>query len=98
MAWWRFGRTEEKAPLSTEERTALRTLVANAKFELIPLKNVRDEAAALPPGAVATVTASPKHGIEMTLEICEFVAGRGHQVIPHLSARKIGRASCRERV
>jgi methylenetetrahydrofolate reductase (NADPH) len=89
MAWWRFGRAEEKAPLSTEERTALRRLVANAKYELIPLKNVRDEAAALPAGAVATVTASPKHGIESTLEVCEYVAGRGHTVIPHLSARMI---------
>ena len=88
MAWWRFGRAE-KAPLSTEERTALRTLVANAKFELIPLKNVRDEAAALPPGAVATVTASPKHGLETTLEVCEFVAAQGHQVVPHLSARMV---------
>ncbi len=89
MAWWRFGRAEEKAPLSTEERTALRRLVANAKYELIPLKNVRDEAAQLPPGAVATVTASPKHGMEATLDVCEFVAGRGHQVLPHLSARMI---------
>lgn len=89
MAWWRFGRAEEKAPLSTEERTALRRLVANAKFELIPLKNVRDEAAQLPPGAVATVTASPKHGMDATLDVCEFVAGRGHQVVPHLSARMI---------
>jgi methylenetetrahydrofolate reductase (NADPH) len=88
MAWWRFGRAE-KAPLSVEERAALRTLVANAKYELIPLKNVRDEAAALPPGAVATVTASPKHGIEMTLDVSEWVAARGHQVIPHFSARMI---------
>jgi methylenetetrahydrofolate reductase (NADPH) len=88
MAWWRFGRAE-KTPLSTEERTALRALVANAKYELIPLKNVRDEAAQLPPGAVATVTASPKHGMDATLDVCEFVAGRGHQVIPHLSARMI---------
>ena len=88
MAWWRFGRAE-KAPLSTEERTALRALVAKAKYELIPLKNVRDEAANLPPGAVATVTASPKHGIEATLDVCEYVAGRGHEVIPHLSARMI---------
>jgi methylenetetrahydrofolate reductase (NADPH) len=92
MAWWRFGRTE-KAPsaeaLSAEERTALRALVAAAKYELIPLKNVRDEAALLPPGAVATVTASPRHGIETTLEVSEYVAARGHDVIPHFSARMI---------
>jgi methylenetetrahydrofolate reductase (NADPH) len=89
MAWWRFGRTEEKAPLSGEERTAVRALVAAAKYELIPLKNVRDEATQLPPGAVATVTASPKHGLEATLDVCEFVAGRGHVVIPHFSARMV---------
>jgi methylenetetrahydrofolate reductase (NADPH) len=88
MAWWRFGRAE-KAPLSTEERAALKTLVAGAKYELIPLKNVRDEAAALPAGAVATVTASPKHGIEATLDVAEWVAARGHSVIPHFSARMI---------
>ena len=88
MALWPFGK-RQKAELSVEQRAALRNLVANAKYELIPLKNVRDEAAQLPPGAVATVTASPKHGIEMTLEVAEFIAARGHQVIPHFSARMI---------
>jgi methylenetetrahydrofolate reductase (NADPH) len=75
--------------LSAEERTALRALVAAAKYELIPLKNVQAEAALLPPGAVATVTASPRHGIETTLEVSEYVAARGHDVIPHFSARMI---------
>lgn len=88
MALWPFGR-KTKTPLSTEQRAALRALVAGAKYELIPLKNVRDEAQQLPPGAVATVTASPKHGIETTLDVAEWIAARGHQVIPHFSARMI---------
>jgi methylenetetrahydrofolate reductase (NADPH) len=86
--WWPFGR-RRAAALSAEQRAALKARVADAKYELIPLKNVKAEAEALPAGAVVTVTASPKHGIEATLEVCEWIAGRGHDVIPHLSARMI---------
>jgi methylenetetrahydrofolate reductase (NADPH) len=88
MAIWPFG-TREEASLSKEQRAALRAVVANAKYELIPLKNVRDQAAALPPRSRATVTASPQHGIETTLEVSEFVASLGHEVTPHLSAHMI---------
>ena len=88
MAIWPFG-TREEASLSTEQRAALSAVVANAKYELIPLKNVRDQAAALPPGARATVTASPTHGIEATFDISEHVAKLGHEVTPHLSAHMI---------
>jgi len=86
--WWPFGR-RQKAALSPEQRAALRTLVASAKYELIPLKNVYDESAGLPAGAVVTVTASPKHGIEATLTVGEALAAKGHSVVPHLSARMI---------
>ena len=88
MAIWPFG-TREEASLSKEQRAALSAVVANAKYELIPLKNVRDQAAALPPNSRATVTASPQHGIETTLEVSEYVAGLGHEVTPHLSAHMI---------
>jgi methylenetetrahydrofolate reductase (NADPH) len=88
MALWPFG-TKEEVSLSSEQRAALGAVVKNAKFELIPLKNVRDQAAALPPGARATVTASPTHGIEATFDISEYVAGLGHEVTPHLSAHMI---------
>lgn len=88
MALWPFGR-RATASLSAEQRAALKAIVATAKYELIPLKNVRDEAAQLPPGAPVTVTASPKHGIEATLDVGEWIAARGHSVIPHLSARMI---------
>jgi methylenetetrahydrofolate reductase (NADPH) len=86
--WWPFGKRRQAA-LSAEQRAALRACVADAKYELIPLKNVRTEAEALPAGATVTVTASPKHGIEATLDVCEWIAGRGHAVVPHLSARMI---------
>jgi len=86
MALWPFG-TKEDASLSKEQKAALGAVVANAKYELLPLKNVRDQAAAVPPKSQVTVTASPQHTLETTLEVCEFVAGLGHEVTPHFSAR-----------
>jgi methylenetetrahydrofolate reductase (NADPH) len=88
MGWWPFGQSE-KAPLSAEQRAALTALVTNPKYELIPLKKVRETAEALPAGARVTVTASPAHGLETTLDVCEWLAARGHEVIPHLSARMV---------
>ena len=92
MALWPVGTKESASPvksLSPEQRASLRAVVANIKYELIPLKNVRDQAAAVPPRSRVTVTASPAHGMEATLEVSEFVAGLGHEVTPHLSARMI---------
>jgi methylenetetrahydrofolate reductase (NADPH) len=86
MALWPFG-TKEDASLSKEQKAALGAVVANAKYELLPLKNVRDQAAAVPPTSQVTVTASPQHTLDHTLEVCEFIVGLGHQVTPHFSAR-----------
>jgi len=86
MALWPFG-TKEGTSLSKEQRAALAAVVANAKYELLPLKNVRDQAAAVPPKSQVTVTASPQHTLETTLDVCEFVVGLGHEVTPHFSAR-----------
>lgn len=88
MRLWPFG-GRQKTALTAEQRDTLAQIVATAKYELIPLKNVRERAELLPPGAVATVTASPTHGIEATLDVSEFIAARGHDVIPHFSARMI---------
>ena len=85
------------ADLPDEQRVALRALVAAPKFELIPLKNALDAAQALPPGATVTVTASPSHGIESTIDLAEQMVASGHAVVPHLSAHMIrDRAHLRE--
>jgi methylenetetrahydrofolate reductase (NADPH) len=83
---WPFGR-KETTELSAEQRSALSAVVRNAKFELIPLKQVQEQAALLPPKSTVTVTASPTKGMEVTLDLAEWVAARGHDVIPHFSAR-----------
>jgi methylenetetrahydrofolate reductase (NADPH) len=83
--------------VTAETAEALRMLVSTPKFELIPLSNALDRAVSLPPGATVTVTASPSHGIEATLDLAEDVAALGHDAIPHLSAHMIrGREHLRE--
>lgn len=86
MGWWPFGK-QATGELSREQRAALTAVVRNAKFELIPLKQVQEQAEALPAAATVTVTASPNKGMEATLDLAEWLAARGHDVIPHFSAR-----------
>ncbi len=64
-------------------------LVGNAKLEVIPLLNALGACEALSPGSTVTVTSSPSHGIEATVELAEKLAKLGHTVIPHLSAHMI---------
>lgn len=86
---WLGLRRRQKAALTADERRALAALVEQPRYELIPLSNVRDKAQALPPRSFVTVTASPKHGIEATLDLSEWLAAQGHDVTPHLSAHMI---------
>jgi methylenetetrahydrofolate reductase (NADPH) len=53
---------------------------------LIPLRNALERAEALPAGAATTVTASPSHGIEATVDLCDALIARGHEATPHLAA------------
>jgi methylenetetrahydrofolate reductase (NADH) len=87
MAWWR--RKRRARGLTEEQRAALKAIVAEAKFELIPLKTAPEKVRALPPRSSVTVTASPSHGIEATFDLAEVVTAQGHDVVPHLSAHMI---------
>jgi methylenetetrahydrofolate reductase (NADPH) len=70
-------------------RAAIARVLADPTFELIPLKNVRDQAAALPRGATISVTASPGKTIETTVDLAIELEATGLRAIPHLSARMI---------
>jgi methylenetetrahydrofolate reductase (NADH) len=65
-------------------------LLAGARFEVIPLSGVEQKVMSLPPGSTVTVTASPRHGIERTLEVSEHLSALGYRVVPHLAARDVG--------
>ncbi|MGZ5306730.1 MAG: methylenetetrahydrofolate reductase [Actinomycetota bacterium] len=82
-------RRRKQHELTEDERAALAALVAGAKLEVIPLLNALGTCEALPPGSTVTVTSSPRHGIEATVELAEKLATLGHTVIPHLSAHMI---------
>lgn len=82
-------RKRKIAGLTAEQAASLRVLVAAPKYELIPLSNAAEKIDELPHAAAVTVTASPSHGIEATLDLAELVGARGHPVVPHLSAHMI---------
>ena len=78
----------------TEENRDARQVVTDAlrrpRYEVIPLQGVEDQVVEhVPKDVRVTVTASPKKGIESTLEFAERLSERGYATVPHLSARLI---------
>jgi methylenetetrahydrofolate reductase (NADPH) len=68
---------------------AVTRVLADPTWELIPLKNARDQAAVLPPHSTVSVTASPAKGLDATLDLAIELEAAGHRAIPHLSARMV---------
>ena len=63
--------------------------LAAPRYELLPLKGMQAAARQLPAGAVVTMTCSPRHGVERTLEGAEWLAKAGFRAVPHIAARLI---------
>jgi methylenetetrahydrofolate reductase (NADPH) len=70
-------------------RAALRRVLADPIFELLPLKSLSDQIPHLPAGALVSVTASPAKGIDATLDQAARLQADGFRAIPHLSARMV---------
>jgi methylenetetrahydrofolate reductase (NADPH) len=68
------------------QRNGLVELLRSPRFELIPLRDALERAEALPPSSATTVTASPGHGTEATIDLCEALTRLGHDATPHLAA------------
>ena len=68
---------------------AMRELVANLHYEIVPMKSIEPAIEALPPQAFVSVTCSPAKGIPATLEYTERLIGLGHHPIPHFAARMV---------
>ena len=71
------------------EPDPLAALLAEPRFELIPMAGVESAIDALPPRSRVSVTASPRRGLEATFELLEVVASRGHRPTPHIAARMV---------
>lgn len=76
---------------STLNKNALTSLLQKPKYEILPMKNVEQQFAFIPPEAKVTVTVSPSKGINATLELCEQVSKgiSGERITPHISARLV---------
>jgi methylenetetrahydrofolate reductase (NADPH) len=64
-----------------------RRLVGEARYEVIPLKNVDAQIEFLPPGSSVSVTCSPAKGQQPTLDLTASILDKGHMAVPHISAR-----------
>jgi len=73
--------------------SALARLLEAPRYEVIPVHGIEDKVAALSPGTAVTVTASPSHGLDRTVDVSTALAARGYRVTPHIAARMVtGRA------
>src|SRR3954468_336844 len=65
-------------------------LLRNSRFELLPLDGIYEQVVEhLGTETKVTVTASPKKGLEATLDLSERLSKAGYPVVPHLSARLV---------
>jgi methylenetetrahydrofolate reductase (NADPH) len=75
------------SPAPQTSSGAHRHLVAEARYEVIPMKNLEGQIEHLPHGCSVSVTCSPAKGIAATQELTLRIRDRGHLAVPHFSAR-----------
>ena len=89
MAGGMTGLLARRRGLDEAERAALRDVLTDPIFELVPLRNLADQIVHLPVGARVSVTASPAKGLEATVDWAIRLQAEGFRAIPHLAARAI---------
>jgi len=83
---------------ATADLSALPLLLKEPRYEVIPVQGIEQKVAALPYGATVTITASPKLGMDRTLDVSTALAARGFRVVPHFAARMVSGRSHLERL
>jgi methylenetetrahydrofolate reductase (NADH) len=63
--------------------------IGPVRFEVLPLGRSEEEAARLPEPVRLTVTCSPKHGPDRSVEVAARLRALGHAVTVHLAARMV---------
>jgi methylenetetrahydrofolate reductase (NADPH) len=82
--------TDATTDARTREAAALAELLRRPRYEIIPLDGIEEQVLAhLGTEVKVTVTASPRKGLDATLELSERLARAGYAVVPHLSARLV---------
>jgi methylenetetrahydrofolate reductase (NADPH) len=73
-----------------EAQQAVAETLRRPRYEVIPLQGAEEQVVEhVHVDVKLTVTASPKKGIESTLELAERLSKRGYATAPHLSARLV---------
>jgi methylenetetrahydrofolate reductase (NADPH) len=68
----------------------LAALLRRPRYEVIPAGGIdRRVAAQVPREVTLTVTATPRKGMDATLDLAERLTGEGFHVVPHLAARLV---------
>jgi methylenetetrahydrofolate reductase (NADPH) len=69
--------------------STLRSMIHDAKVELIPMQSLERAVTELAPNSSISMTCSPAKSIETTLDESAALVAAGHHVTPHLSARMV---------
>jgi len=64
-------------------------LIASARYEVIPMKNLEPQIGHIPAGASVSVTCSPAKGQQATFDLTARLLDLGHVAVPHISARLV---------
>jgi methylenetetrahydrofolate reductase (NADPH) len=83
--------TASRSPARADSEPARTAeLLRNARFEVLPLEGIEEQVLAhLATDAKVTVTASPRRGLEATVELTERLTAAGYATVPHVSARLV---------
>jgi methylenetetrahydrofolate reductase (NADPH) len=79
---------DETSPVAANP-TAMSDLVANLRYEIVPMKTIEQAIEDLPAGADVSVTCSPARGIVATQGYTDRLLSLGHCPVPHLAARLV---------
>src|SRR5215212_7188320 len=84
------GRLNADAEQPALRAPSVADLLRNSRFELLPLDGIEEQVVEhLATDVKVTVTASPRKGLEATLDLSERLSRAGYPVVPHLSARLV---------
>jgi methylenetetrahydrofolate reductase (NADPH) len=80
----------ETPPAKDSGAPTVADLLRRSRFEVLPLDGIEQEVRAnLATDVKVTVTASPRKGLDATVELTERLVRAGYGVVPHLSARLV---------
>jgi methylenetetrahydrofolate reductase (NADPH) len=75
--------------LEPASRPALAALLRAPTFEVLPLASTLDLVEHLPEGGTVSVAASPRRGLEATLDVAARLETAGFRAVPHIAARMV---------